>query len=371
MGFRFENKMLYGYCHSGVKDSEQVASGHESNFNSAVGYTVSFADHSCGQPEVMQQTTYYPFGYTLEQSNYYSLWSEMNKNLYNGKELQDDELGGVRLDWYDYGARFYDPQIGRFTGVDPIAEKFYWVTPYNYAENRPISGIDLWGLQYLEHNKARIIAQYGQIRIKTSNLHNITANKINAMNENPKYWKSGEIGVNTTIGQLNMKNFSSTTKAESASMDNTYGATDPNYNPTNTKTQRGEKKDGTPDMRQKERTVAGGSGMGKAAAGGMLILNAVNFGLEITGGLMVFHDMNLIKGQISADILGKALGDLNTAISQGMIPEDYMNTGSLTDILNVILQGENTTDNKAIMQIGTKILQDISKNYDEEKIMKY
>ncbi len=319
---------------------------------------------------VKQVNSYYPFGMnikglttrlTIEEAKH-----PANEYLYNGKMFQD-ELG---LDWLDYGARMYDPQIGRFTGIDPITEKFNWVTPYNYAENRPISGIDLWGLQYLDHNKARIIAQHGQIRIKTSNLHNVTANMIKAMNENPKYWKSGEIGVNTTVGQLNLKNFYSTTKVESASMDNTYGATDPNYNPTNTKTQRGEKKDGTPNMRQKERTIAGGTGMGKAVVGGMLILNAVNFGLETASGLMVSHDMSLIKDQTSADILGKALGDLNTAISQGMIPEDYMNTGSLTDILNVILQGENTTDNKAIMEIGTKILQDISKNYDEEKIKK-
>ncbi len=149
MGFRFENMMLYGYSPSGVKESEQVASGHESNFNSAVGYTVSVADHSSGQPEVMQQTTYYPFGYTLEQSNYYSLWSEMNKNLYSGKELQDDELGGVRLDWYDYGARFYDPAIARWTVIDNKAEKNYGSSLYVYAANNPIrfigpDGNDWW-----------------------------------------------------------------------------------------------------------------------------------------------------------------------------------------------------------------------------------
>jgi RHS repeat-associated protein len=70
-----------------------------------------------------------------------------NKYLFNSKELQDEQLGGVNLDWYDFNFRMYDPALGRFTCLDPIAEKFYHVTPYNYAENSPIANIDLWGLQ--------------------------------------------------------------------------------------------------------------------------------------------------------------------------------------------------------------------------------
>ncbi len=192
---------------------------------------------------------------------------------------------------------------------------------------------------------------------------------IKQMNNNPKNWRSGEIGISIAVGKFSMRNTSSNIKSESANLDNTYGANDPAYNPARVKTERGEKKDGTSDMRQKERTIASGpTGMGKATAGAMLILNAVNFGLETASGLMVSHDMGLIKEQTSADVLGKALGDLNTALSQGMIPDEYNNSESLTDILNVILQGENTTNNSTIMDIGTRILQEISKNYDEEKI---
>jgi len=63
--------------------------------------------------------------------------------FYNGKELQD----GKRLDWYDYGARFYDPALARFHIVDPMSEEPYNIvlTPYHYCNNNPILFIDING----------------------------------------------------------------------------------------------------------------------------------------------------------------------------------------------------------------------------------
>ncbi len=96
--------------------------------------------------EITGKTDYYPFGLAMSQysTNIGSDYSK-NKYLYNGKEIQDDKLNGTFFGWLDYGARFYDPQIGRWHSVDPLAEKYFSFTPYAYCANNPIIFIDTDG----------------------------------------------------------------------------------------------------------------------------------------------------------------------------------------------------------------------------------
>lgn len=62
---------------------------------------------------------------------------------FNGKE-NDSEVEGQQ----DYGFRIYDNRLGRFKSVGPLMNKYPYLTPYQFASNSPISGVDLDGLEY-------------------------------------------------------------------------------------------------------------------------------------------------------------------------------------------------------------------------------
>ena len=69
---------------------------------------------------------------------------------YNGK-LRTTEIGANN---YDYGARIYNGDVGRFPATDPITYQYPELTPYQFASNNPIAGIDMDGLEFLSTVKA-------------------------------------------------------------------------------------------------------------------------------------------------------------------------------------------------------------------------
>ncbi|MBC6993781.1 RHS repeat-associated core domain-containing protein [Neolewinella lacunae] len=131
--------------------------------------------------EVLQENHYYPFGLAQNYSWMNAAGAEDVRYKFNGKEL-NEELGLM-----DYGARWYDPTVGRWGQVDPAAASFNSVSPYNYGLNNPINVIDPDG--------AYSITLTGQAA------QDFFANLQNSMNEEQPV-KSGATTIDNLISDL-------------------------------------------------------------------------------------------------------------------------------------------------------------------------
>jgi RHS repeat-associated protein len=132
----------------------QTEEGRAINLVSSWNYEYNLADHlgdsrlsfdtGTGVAKTQQQDDYMPFGMDISVG---TIGSPPNHYLYNKKEFQAEPGLGL----YDYGARFYDPVIARWTTVDPLAEISRRFSPYNYGENNPISNIDPDGMDVVQN----------------------------------------------------------------------------------------------------------------------------------------------------------------------------------------------------------------------------
>lgn len=130
---------------------------------------------------VKQTNQYYPFG---------KRWDDMGETfkqpyLYNCKEL--DEMHD--LSWYDYGARMYEPALGRFMTMDPMAEKYYNISPYAYCANNPIRYIDING-------DSITVDKFGENLERMGNDDNVY------IKENGEYTYIGTIGKSININTI-------------------------------------------------------------------------------------------------------------------------------------------------------------------------
>lgn len=122
------------------KGSIYIWVSNDSDYNLNVYLDDLKVTHSKGQ--ILQEDHYYPFGLTINALSSSAPLSKPNKYKLSGNEEQ------TAFGWniYDFNARFYDPVLGRFIQIDPMADERNWVTPYNFVQNNPLIFVDPTGL---------------------------------------------------------------------------------------------------------------------------------------------------------------------------------------------------------------------------------
>ena len=101
-----------------------------------------------GVAEVVQDNHYYPFGMTMTIPDGYPMSGLANPFRYQGKEFQEDAFTvngtNVNLNLYDFHARQYDPELGRWHVPDPAAQ---YASPYMAMGNDPVMMVDPDGMK--------------------------------------------------------------------------------------------------------------------------------------------------------------------------------------------------------------------------------
>lgn len=116
---------------------------------------------------LLEETHYYPFGLVMEGISSNALKGSSypeNKIKFGSKELQNDEFSDGGLEYYDFSARNYNPQIGRWHSADPLADKYQNLSPYNYVANNPVKYLDPDGRLMKDKDGNIIVTTEGKIR---------------------------------------------------------------------------------------------------------------------------------------------------------------------------------------------------------------
>jgi RHS repeat-associated protein len=320
------------------------------------------------RPSILSRSDYYPFG--LEMPGRTETFGDLQSRFgFNGKE-KDSHLHST-LTHYDYGFRIYNPAIGRFLSVDPLTNNYPAWSPYPFAMNRTIDGIDLDGLEYLRYEESIFELRNGSAFIKKKYLPNETL--VTGTNENGPYMTTN-------------REYSHFIFEPSMSNEENYFGLDPSYDPKpslmpyvdwmdqmkpgrrtkNSETQFNP--NGNWDRRQTRRLSdwheltsanppAGSVGLGRI----FLVANVFQLGSEAMNNIKEWNFISDFESQ--SNVMLEAIESVNIALRiPGLIPDSQRNNKDIFEIANFVFHGERNIDPKNL-EIGIFLTKYISKNY--------
>lgn len=152
-GYDYNGSFTYSHATGGTRTLESVAFGGGRIRKNGSSYAVDYyvTDHLGSvraivnaSGAIVEQNDFYPFG-TRQQNGLTPL--STNRWRFSGKEGYDNAFG-IALD--DFGARLFDRTA--WTAIDPLAEKYYNVSPYAYCAGNPVRFVDPEGLWHWDAN---------------------------------------------------------------------------------------------------------------------------------------------------------------------------------------------------------------------------
>lgn len=340
-----------------IHDCNYELSNHLGNVMVTLSEEILF-DNGTRTTYLQSYTDYYPFGGRMSSR-------EFNIDSYrygfNGKE-NDNEVNGEG-NQQDYGMRIYDPRVGRFLSVDPLAGAFVGWSPYPFAMNSPIEGIDIDGMEYLSSEVAHYEFKSGLVLVKPQYMDIINPGWHDKVSTfyigNTQYMGYNNVKAAFTISIPDMKEYF-------------------NFDPgldygTNIDPLRDWQKSTSTRPSSSFRTKNDGQMDNRFTMWDNIVSRSPTppaIGIP-SRALLVYYAYDLYKTGVNSirglnysledegqnNILEMVRKDVQIALQKSIIPEKYQNVKDISSIMNILLQGENNSQkkNKELEQISLKI----------------
>jgi RHS repeat-associated protein len=289
---------------------------------------------------------------------------------FQGQEM-DNEIKGEGNS-VNYEFRMHDPRIGRFLSLDPLSPQYPHNSPYAFAENRVIDGIELEGLEFLDHNVSRIKMTHGAAMI---NLDNVNAPSYNMLHTNV-YDEKGNYSyryVNQDKVYLGRYIYQGTTVLEKTKIefhsknlelgllgeDDVAGGKDGSINHANK------------FNKKREVSTASSHSSSMKANKAAAIVVGISIAIQEYTNYLVTQDADLVTTHQKI-LINKVLPAIKTALKSTQktyIPAGMRDTKTLSLIANVVLFGGDGSAKytEEIVKAGMSIYYDLTKQGQAEK----
>jgi hypothetical protein len=310
---------------------------------------------------------------------------------FQGQEKNND-LSGVDGGHLDFKYRIHDARLGRFLSVDPLSPEYPWNSPYSFAENKVGLGIELEGRELLKKDEALFEMIYGALFIKMENFNTVSRKMLE--DKFPNYGFVYGIGTGPITGQGMIGDRSLFYNQKQFNVESDINVQDGSPGHFGMIQKAGQKLNGDKNKSVKA-WVSSSTPKGRGVLGGIgVAIDIAVFAGNSYNAYMINQDREKFEDQIqnkthrkfdfwhnisdsytTSSPMTMAKLSIDVALNNDMIPPEFQNVNSVSQIYNVILYGGDGNDkHDAHYQLGMKIYKNITQklvNYERKGLKRF